>query len=288
MTEDEVAVAIAGMRTLSRQLAQAELNRRLDACGRFGEARSLAEDPLGRVLAGHRDRYGVDWVRRSAPLGVVALSAADKERVAEVILAGNACAWTGLDDAEIRQGVTRAGFPEDLVRCFDELPQVEIDALWRGPGDVVLAERTGGSRHVYIDADANEHHVAYVCVNAASHRSADTFVFHNDFPESAATDVRNALDTLGETATFLTVANVVEAAEAVDARSSGEVETVMTTSLVVMREFLRRVDAAVLLVNASPALVEDQLLTRSVRDFTRTRWEGFGDGQTLPLGQLPL
>lgn len=287
MTDDEVAVVIAGMRTFSRQLAQSELNRRLDACGRFGEARSLEEDPLGLVLAGHRDRYGVDWIRRSGPIGVVALSEADRERVADVLLAGNACVWTGLDDSEIRQGVARAGFPEDLARNFDELPQIEIDALWRGPGDLVLAERTGGSRHVYVDADANEHHVAYVCVNAASHRSADTFLFHSDFPQSAATDVRNALETLGEAATFLTVANVVEAVETVDARSSGEVETIMTTNLVAMREFTRRVDAAVVLVNASPALVEDRFLTRSVRDFTRTRWEGFGDGQTLPLGQLP-
>lgn len=288
MSDDEVALVVAGMRTLSRQLAQSELNRRLDACGRFGEARSLEEDPLGRVLAGHRDRYGVDWVRRSGPIGVVALSEADRARVAEVLLSGNACVWSGLDDTQIRQGVARAGFPEDVARCFDVLPQVEIDALWRGPGDLVLAERTGGSRHVYVDADANEHHVAYVCVNAASHRSADTFLFHADFPQAAASDVRNALETLGETATFLTVSDVVDAAETVDARSSGEVETIMTTNLDVMREFLHRVDAAVVAVNASPALVEDRFLTRSVRDFTRTRWEGFGDGQTLPLGQLPI
>lgn len=288
MNEAELAVRIAGMRTLSRVLADAELNRRLDACGRFGEQRVIDEDPLGRVLGGHRDRYGVDWVRRSGPIGVVALAEADKERIAEVVLGGNACVWTGLDDGDIRRGIARAGFPEDVVARFDELPQVEVDALWRGRGDIVLAERTGGSRHVYVDAGANEHHVAYVCVNAASHRSADTFVFHSDFPQSAAEDVRNALETLGESATFLTVANVTEAAETVDAASSGEVETIMTTNLVAMREFMRRVDAAVVLVNASPALVEDHFLTRSLRDFTRSRWEGFGDGQTLPLGQLPL
>lgn len=288
MTEDEIAGIIAGMRTLSRQLGQAELNRRLDACGRFGQARSIAEDPLGRVLGGHRDRYGVDWVRRSVPIGVVALADADSDRIADTILGGNACVWSGMDDTEVREGISRAGFPDDLVRSFDEVPQVEIDALWRGDGDIVLAERTGGSRHVYVDADANEHHVAYVCVNAASHHSADTFVFHTDFSKSAATDVRNALETLGETATFVTVANVVEAAETIDARSSGEVETVMTTNLVALREFFGRVDAAVVIANASPALVEDKFLTRSVRDFTRSRWEGFGDGQTLPLGQLPL
>lgn len=288
MTEDEVSVAVANMRALSRQLAQSELNRRLDACGRFGEGRSMEQDPLGRVLGGHRDRHGVDWVRRTASIGVVALADASSERIAEVILAGSACVWTELDDADIRQGVVRAGFPEDVARRFEELPEVEIDALWRGPKDLVLAERTGGSRHVYVDADANEHHVAYVCVNAASHRSADTFVFHDDFPEPAAKDVRSALETLGETATFLSVSSVAEAAEIIDARSSGEVETIMTTNLVAMREFLRRVDAAVLVVNASPALVEDRFLTRSVTDFTRSRWEGFGDGQTLPLGQLPL
>lgn len=248
----------------------------------------MEQDPLGRVLGGHRDRHGVDWVRRTASIGVVALADASSERIAEVILAGSACVWTELDDADIRQGVVRAGFPEDVARRFEELPEVEIDALWRGPKDLVLAERTGGSRHVYVDADANEHHVAYVCVNAASHRSADTFVFHDDFPEPAAKDVRSALETLGETATFLSVSSVAEAAEIIDARSSGEVETIMTTNLVAMREFLRRVDAAVLVVNASPALVEDRFLTRSVTDFTRSRWEGFGDGQTLPLGQLPL
>lgn len=287
LSEEDAAEQIGRMRALSRRIAAAELHRRIDAVGRFGVVRSLDEDPLGRVVSGHRDPHGIDWICRTGPIGVVALVRGDREVVADCLLAGNGCVFPDEDDSELRNGLSRAGFPSEVVTRFTPLPSVEIDALWRGADDdMVVAERVGGHRHIYVDADANEHHVAYVCTNAASHGSADTVVFHRDYPAQAAADVRSAIETMGRPMEMLTVGSAMEACEVVDARSGGEVETVMSTNLAVMREFLRYVDAAAVVVNCSPAFVEADHLRRELVGFTRTRWELHGDGQTKPLGTL--
>jgi gamma-glutamyl phosphate reductase len=276
-------------RAAARLLTGASLERRLDACRRAGVERNVDVDPVGKVLSGVRTREGLRVVTSTVPLGIVAVESADEDAVADCLVDANAVVIvTGGDGAAValadrfRDALVNAGLPENAVQATDSLADVEVDAVLR-PGGAVIAERVGTHRHLYVDAEADRTHATYVCVNAAAHAAADTIVFHAEYPDDAVDDVVTALGHLGKSPTLVRAASLGDAVDLIDRRSSGEVETVLTANLRVLRDLERRVDAAVLVENASPAFAGPTSVQRQLHGLTRTRTVIEGEGQTRPL-----
>lgn len=276
-------------RAAARLLTGASLERRLDACRRAGVERNVDVDPVGKVLSGLRTREGLRVMTSTVPLGIVAVESADDRAVADCIVDANAVVVVTGGDADatalaerFREALANAGLPENAVQAVASLADVEVDAVLR-PGGAVIAERVGTHRHVYVDAEADRTHATYVCVNAAAHEAIDTIVFHAEYPTDAVDDVATALGHLGKAPTLVRAGSLGEAVDLIDRRSSGEVETVLTANLRVLRDLERRIDAAVLVENASPAFAGPTTVQRQLHGLTRTRTVIEGEGQTRPL-----
>lgn len=279
----------ANGRAAARLLAGASLERRLDACRRAGVERNRDVDDIGKVITGVRTREGLRVMTTTVPLGIVAVESADAGTISDCIVAANAVlVVAGDDDAarelaeQFRTALVDAGLPQDAVQAVGSVGDEEVDAVVR-PSGLVLAERVGTHRHVYVDAEADRTHATYICVNAAAHEAADTIVFHAEYPPDAVDDVVTAIGHLGKSPTLVRAPSMGDAVDLIDRRSSGEVETVLTSNLRVLRDLERRIDSAVLVENASPAFAGPTMIHRQIHGMTRTHTVIEGEGQTRPL-----
>lgn len=270
------------LRAAARFLAACSLDRRLDACRRFGVEREMDADPVGRILSGERTQEGLLHLVMSVPLGVVGLLEPSDEDIAECLLGGSVAAVAGRDVELVRTALGAAGLVADCVIAVPSIDEVEVDAA-RLDGETLVADRTGTHRHIFLDSTAETGQATYVAVNAAAHGAADTVVFHSDYSRTGVKDIVKALEHMGKELTLVRARTLGEAVDVVDRRTDGTVETILTNSVRVLRDYRNRLDSAVLVVNASPAFAPEDGFVRSVEGYTRTRLVIDGDGQTRPV-----
>lgn len=273
---------IGRLRAAARFLARCPLERRLEACRRLGVDRDCDVDPVGQVLSGGRTALGLQVVRVTVPLGVVGLIEPEDAQIADCLLAGCAVAAEHRDVHDVRSVLAACGLNRDVVMEVDYLETHDVDAVLY-PSGLSVADRSGTHRHVYVDATAPLGVATYVIVNAAAYGVVDTIVFHADYPDSGVADTVTSLENLGADLTLVRVRNMSEAVDVIDRRSSGQVETILTNDICVLRDFRDSVDSAVLVANASPALLPEDAALREVIGLTRTRTLVEGNGQTLPV-----
>ncbi len=175
-------------------------------------------DPVGEVLDGWTAPSGLEIRRVRVPLGVVAVVYENRPNVTSdaagiCVKAGNAALLRGSSSAQrsnqavaevLREGVVKAGLPEDVVVLVDdparaaviELMQLTgvVDCLIpRGGHDLVASVREhatvpviidgDGNCHVYVDAAADLDQALEIVVNAKTNRpgvcnAAETLVVH--------------------------------------------------------------------------------------------------------------
>ncbi len=266
-------------RAAQRVVASVPLHTRLEACRSFGVDLEYWRDPIGAVVDGWRNPDGIDFVVRTAPIGVIGLIDPDPPQVAECLAAGNSVLVSGLDCTDICRTIVDHGLPSDAVVAVDEVPRVEIDALVKGDR-VVMAERVGTHSHFYVDSTAPTGQVTYLAVNAAAAGAIDAVIVHRGYPGDAMRDLTEALGYSDGETEILRARSATAAIDMIDTRTAGRIEAIATSDISVARLFESRVDAQALAVNVSPAFVEDEHLSSSLRGFTRLRTVLRGDGQT--------
>ncbi len=271
------------VRLAARYLATVTAEVRAAAVRTLCPDLDLDDDPVGRVLTGFALRNGVHVTEVTAPLGVVGLEAPTAELVAACLWAGNAVVARGYQDTDARSALGAAALPVDAVVGAAELPGGDLDAVVAADGTAALAERVGSGHHVYVDKDADAHMATYVVVNAVATGAADSLLFHSGFDRQATDDVLSALKTLDLDPDVWSVGSSYEAIETVDRLSAGTRDAILTDSLGTAREFQRKVDAAAVVLNCSPAFAADETRERQVAGYTRTRWLYEGNGQTRIL-----
>jgi len=177
-------------------------------------------DPVGEVVRGQTLPNGLRLRQLRVPMGVVgmvyearpnvtvdAAALALKSGNAAVLRGGSAALETNRVLVEVlREAVTSAGLPADLVQTIDEHGREGVRALMRARGLVdVLVPRGGagliqsvvqdstvpvietgvGNCHVYVDASADVEQAVAIAVNAKTHRpsvcnAAETVLVHAD------------------------------------------------------------------------------------------------------------
>ncbi len=276
-------------RRAARELAQVPLRKRLEACQSFGVHRELDADPIGAVVRGARTPDGVDVIVQTVPIGVVGLSSADHDQIADCLIAGNAVVVAGAQPqvAEISHALAKNGLPPDAIVSVPHLPSTELDAVSH-EGEWFFAQREGGHTHVYIDAHADRHFAIYLAVNAISHKAADSLVVHKDFARDTLDDIRQVMDNLHENPEIIVADSDSEAIDILDSRSNGTVETIVSSNIKVVHSMSRAIDAAVIAANVSPAFATIDMQERQLVGYTRTRTTLIGDGHTKSLDDLAL
>ncbi|MFP5336284.1 MAG: glutamate-5-semialdehyde dehydrogenase [Actinomycetes bacterium] len=198
---------------------------RLDAGRIAGIAEAVREvaalpDPVGEVVRGQTLPNGLRLRQVRVPMGVVGMVYEARPNVtvdaaALALKSGNAAVLRGGSAAletnrvlvdVLREAMTTAGLPADVVQTIDEHGREGVQHLMRARGLVdVLVPRGGaglissvvenstvpvietgvGNCHVYVDASADVDQAVAIAVNAKTHRpsvcnAAETVLVHAD------------------------------------------------------------------------------------------------------------
>lgn len=120
---------------------------------------ALLDDPVGRVLEERTLYNGLNLKKVSVPVGVVAVIYESRPNVtsdaaALLIKSGNVCVLRGGKEAflsssciisALKEGLKKAGLPEDLVNMPDSTDRSEANALMTASGKVNLLIPRGGA-----------------------------------------------------------------------------------------------------------------------------------------------
>ena len=309
-------------------------------------------DPVGRVRARRSLDEGLELRQVSSPLGVLLIIFESRpDAVVQIgslaIRSGNAVLLKGGSEARdsnrvlvdcLRDALEEAGLPSDLVigvegrAAVAELLERDdaIDlVIPRGSGQLVrnITEATRipvmghaeGVCHIYLDAAADPHKAARICVDGvtdypAACNAAETLLVHRDFVDqmdgvraavseaggklvepSDASDWRTEYGT--PTANVRVVASVDEAIDHIHTFGSAHTDAIVTEDKVVAERFLAEVDSASVFHNASTRFADGfrfglgaevgistgRLHARGpvgVEGLLTTRWLLRGEGQT--------
>lgn len=162
-------------------------------------------DPVGKVISTVSRPNGIVIEKVSAPMGVIAIIYESRPNVtsdaaALTLKSGNVCILRGGKEASLsaraitkalREGIARAGLPEDLVQIVEDTSRESASELMNGVGYIDLLIPRGGAGliractenakvpciqtgtgicHIYIDGDADIEKAVNIIENAKTSR----------------------------------------------------------------------------------------------------------------------
>jgi glutamate-5-semialdehyde dehydrogenase len=299
-------------------------SERIDSMACAVESVAALPDPIGEVVDGWTRPNGLRVRRVRVPLGVVGVIYENRPNVtsdaaALCLYSGNAVLLRGSSGAlasnraiaaAFREGVAKAGLPEDCVTLVEDTSHETVADFVRlrglvdcvvprgGPGLVraVLENATvpvvidgDGNCHVYVDAGADLLMAERIVRNAKMQRPSvcnamETLLVHEDvagpflerigvalqgvelrgdaatraiLPQALpATEDDFATEFLDLVLAIAVVPSLEAAIEHIARFGSGHSEAIVTRDLASASRFVREVDAAAVLVNASTRFVD--------------------------------
>ncbi|MCD7817799.1 MAG: glutamate-5-semialdehyde dehydrogenase, partial [Lachnospiraceae bacterium] len=190
-------------------------------------------DPVGRVLKKTERADGLLIEKRSVPIGVIAIIYESRPNVtsdaaALCIKSGNACVLRGGKEAflsanaitdALREGLKKAGFPEDLIQLVQDTTRQSAMELMTANGYVDLLIPRGGAGlirscvenatvscietgtgicHVYVDKAADQEMALKIIENAKTSRPSvcnaeEVCVVHKDIAQEFLPKLRKRL-----------------------------------------------------------------------------------------------
>ncbi len=322
-------------------------------------------DPVGRELSSSTHRLGMKIVKRSVPIGVIAMIYESRPNVtidaaALCVKAGNAVILRGGREAahsnaalaDIFRAAIMEHLPEDAVQFVDNPDRAGVTHLVQAVGVVDLVIPRGGEGliravteqaripvikhykgvcHVYVDRDANLAEALEIVDNAKCQRpgvcnALETLLVHQDvadelLPALAARlegvelrgdertreviDANEASedDWHAEYLDLILAVRVVDsfddAIDHIATYGSRHTEAIVSENADAQQRFVRAVDAAAVMVNASTRFMDgsefgmgaeigistDKLHARGpmgLNELTSYKYEVWGEGQTRP------
>jgi len=210
---------------------------RIEAMAKGAEDIAGLADPLGVELARWTQPNGLDITRLSTALGVIGIIYESRPNVtidaaALCIKSGNACILRGGSDSQetsyllaglMRDGLKKAGLPEDAVQMIPTSDRLAVDAMLGASGKIdVIVPRGGkglvqrvqeyarvpvfahleGICHLFISARADIKKAVDIAVNAKMRRvgicgSAETILIEKQVTETIGREVVSALIAAG-------------------------------------------------------------------------------------------
>ena len=278
-------------------------------------------DPVGEIVRGYNLPNGLRLTQTRVPMGVIGMIYEARPNVTVDVASlclksGNAALLRGGHAAERTNAATLGviapvleahGFESALVQSVDQYGRAGATAMMEARGHIdVLVPRGGagliqavvrnskvpvietgaGNVHIYIDKSGDLAKAIPIIINAKTQRVGVCNAAEEDW------DTEYLALKMG----IKVVSDLDAAIDHINTHSTGHTESIIAEDYAAIEEFTKRIDSAVVMVNASTRFTDGGVFgfgaelgistqkmhargPMGLREMTTTKWIGYGTGQ---------